>query len=65
MGLMKDSKTECMTNEALQILISSWGLELEFSEEDSQFLNITVQPGQLHQLMSQLNSVDKTPKNKG
>ena len=29
---------------------------LEFTEEDSQFLNVTVQPEQLHQLMSQLKS---------
>jgi NADH-quinone oxidoreductase subunit C len=43
-----------MTNEALQNLISSWIPELEFTEEKSQFLNITVQPEQLHQLMTQL-----------
>jgi NADH/F420H2 dehydrogenase subunit C len=43
-----------MTNEALQNLISSWITELEFTEEKSQFLNITVQPEQLHQLMTQL-----------
>ena len=45
-----------MTNEALQNLISSWIPELEFTEEKSQFLNITVQPEQLHQLMTQLKS---------
>jgi NADH/F420H2 dehydrogenase subunit C len=45
-----------MTNEALQNLISSWIPELEFTEEGSQFLNITVKPPQLHQLMSQLKS---------
>ncbi len=43
-----------MTNEALQNLISPWIPELEFNEEKSQFLNITVQPEQLHQLMTQL-----------
>ncbi len=45
-----------MTNEALQNLISNWIPELEFTEEKSQFLNITVQPEQLHQLMTQLKS---------
>ena len=45
-----------MTNEALQSLISTWIPELEFTEEKSQFLNITVQPEHLHQLMSQLKS---------
>lgn len=45
-----------MTNEALQNIISSWIPELEFTEEKSQFLTITVQPEQLHQLMTQLKS---------
>jgi NADH/F420H2 dehydrogenase subunit C len=49
-----------MTNEALQNLINSWIPELEFTEEGSQFLNITVQPEQLHQLMSQLKTNDET-----
>ena len=49
-----------MTNEALQNLISTWVPELEFTEEGSQFLNITVQPAQLHQLMSQLKNNDET-----
>ena len=49
-----------MTNEALQNLISSWIPELEFSEEASQFLNITVQPDQLHQLMLKLKANDDT-----
>ena len=53
---MKDYNTKIMTNEALQNLISSWIPELEFTEEKSQFLNITVQPEQLHQLMTQLKS---------
>ena len=60
MDLMKVNKTECMTNEALQKLISSWIPELEFSEEGSQFLNITVKPEHLHQLMSQLKSDNET-----
>ena len=45
-----------MTNEALQNLIGDWVPELEFTEEDSQFLNISVKPEFLHQLMSQLKS---------
>lgn len=49
-----------MTNEALQSLISSWIPELEFTEEKSQFLNITVQPEQLYQLMTQLKSNSET-----
>ena len=60
MDLMKVNKTECMTNETLQNLISSWIPELEFSEEGSQFLNITVKPEHLHQLMSQLKSDNDT-----
>lgn len=49
-----------MTNEALQSLISTWIPELEFTEEKSQFLNITVQPEHLHQLMSQLKNNTET-----
>ncbi|OIP04266.1 MAG: NADH-quinone oxidoreductase chain 5 [Flavobacteriales bacterium CG_4_10_14_0_8_um_filter_32_5] len=49
-----------MTNEALQNLISTWIPELEFSELESQFLNITVQPAQLHQLMLQLKNNNET-----
>jgi len=49
-----------MTNEALQNLISTWIPELEFTEEKSQFLNITVPPEQLHQLMTQLKSNSET-----
>lgn len=54
-----------MTNEALQNLISTWisGPEtngLEFTEEKSQFLNITVQPEHLHQLMTQLKNNSET-----
>ena len=54
-----------MTNEALQNLISTWFLdpvasELEFTEEESQFLNISVQPADLHKLMAQLKSNSET-----
>ena len=49
-----------MTNEALQNLIESWIPELEFTEEGSQFLNIMVQPEQLHALMTQLKNNNET-----
>lgn len=49
-----------MTNEALQNLISTWIPELEFTEEKSQFLNITVPSEQLHSLMTQLKSNSET-----
>jgi NADH/F420H2 dehydrogenase subunit C len=49
-----------MTNEALQNLISSWIPELEFTEEGSQFLNISVKPKELHQLLLQLKSNAET-----
>lgn len=54
-----------MTNEELQNLISSWtpdpiACELQFIEEGSQFLNITVPPEQLHQLMKQLRHHPET-----
>ena len=54
-----------MTNEALQSLISTWisdpiAIGLEFTEEKSQFLNITVQPEHLHQLMMQLKRNPET-----
>lgn len=49
-----------MTNEALQNLIGSWIPELEFTEEESQFLNIKVAPEQLHQLMTELKNNKET-----
>ena len=59
-----------MDNEALQNIISTWipdpiesdpiAIGLEFTEEGSQFLNILVQPAQLHQLMSQLKNNSDT-----
>jgi NADH-quinone oxidoreductase subunit C len=49
-----------MTNEALQNLISGWIPDLEFSEEESQFLNITVTPENLHQLMTELKNNSET-----
>ncbi|PKP44770.1 MAG: NADH-quinone oxidoreductase chain 5 [Bacteroidetes bacterium HGW-Bacteroidetes-13] len=49
-----------MNNEALQNLISSWHPDLTFTEEGSQFLNISVQPEQLHNLMKQLKTNSDT-----
>jgi NADH/F420H2 dehydrogenase subunit C len=49
-----------MTNEALQNLISGWIPGLEFSEVESQFLNISVQPEQFHELMLQLKNNNET-----
>jgi NADH/F420H2 dehydrogenase subunit C len=49
-----------MTNEELQNLIGSWNPDLEFFEEGSQFLNITVKPEQLHELMTQLKNNKQT-----
>lgn len=49
-----------MTNSELQTLISSWNTELVFSEAESQFLNITVKPEELHQLSLQLKTNKET-----
>lgn len=49
-----------MTNTELQTLISSWNPELVFSEEESQFLNVTVQPGYLHELATLLKTNKET-----
>jgi NADH/F420H2 dehydrogenase subunit C len=49
-----------MTNEALQQLIATWIPELEFTEAESQFLNIEVPAQHLHALMSQLKSNPET-----
>ena len=45
-----------MTNEALQNLITTWVPELEFSEEESQFLNVLVPKDYFYELMSKLNA---------
>ena len=49
-----------MTNEALQNLIGGWQADLEFTEAESQFLNITVQPENLHTLMTELKQNQET-----
>lgn len=49
-----------MTNTELQTLISSWNSELIFSEAESQFLNITVKPEDLHSLALELRSNEES-----
>lgn len=49
-----------MTNTELQTLISAWNPELMFSEAESQFLNITVKPEDLHLLALQLKLTKET-----
>ena len=49
-----------MTNTELQTLISSWNPDLVFTEAESQFLNITVEPEYLHQLARQLKFNEET-----
>jgi NADH-quinone oxidoreductase subunit C len=49
-----------MTNESLQSLVSSWIPDLEFSEEGSPYLTITVDKGNLYELMVQLKANSET-----
>ena len=54
-----------MTNEALQNLINSWYPDpiiagLDFTEEESQFLNISIQPSELYRLMKRLKTNSET-----
>jgi NADH-quinone oxidoreductase subunit C len=49
-----------MTNESLQSLVSSWSPDLEFSEEGSPYLTITVDKDNLYELMVQLKANSET-----
>lgn len=54
-----------MTNEALKQIILKWFPDPEFpqpqfSEEGSQFLNVSIEPEQLHEIMHLLKSNPKT-----
>lgn len=49
-----------MTNAALQEMIATWAPGLEFSEEGSEFLNVTVTPDQLHGVMRKLKETPET-----
>lgn len=64
-GLMKDFNSGTMTNEALQKTIESWFPDPEFaqpqfSEEGSQYLNLTIDPENLHELMELLKQHPET-----
>jgi len=58
--LMKVTNMQTMTNSDLQTLISGWIPDLEFTEENTQFLTIQVVPEQLHSLMEQLKNNTET-----
>ena len=45
-----------MTNQEIQNTVSSWKEGLEFTEEESQFLNITVHKEDLHEICSKLRT---------
>jgi NADH/F420H2 dehydrogenase subunit C len=49
-----------MTNESLQELIGSWSPNLEFNEEGSQYLNVTIPIEELHAIMFKLKHNDQT-----
>ncbi|WP_373017119.1 NADH-quinone oxidoreductase subunit C [Muriicola sp.] len=49
-----------MTDEALQNLIGGWFDDLEFTTEESQFLNVKVSPEFLHPLMQKLREHPET-----
>lgn len=63
--LMKDFNSGTMTNEALQNTIESWFPDPEFaqplfSEEGSQYLNVTIDPENLYELMELLKQHPET-----
>jgi len=43
-----------MTNQEIQNMVSGWSENIEFSEEASQFLNITVSKDELHSICEKL-----------
>jgi len=43
-----------MTNQEIQNMVSGWSENIEFSEEASQFLNITVSKDELHRICEKL-----------
>ena len=49
-----------MTNQALQELLSNWNSDLEFTEETSQFLNVSVSKENLYELMTKLKQNENT-----
>ncbi len=45
-----------MTNQEIQHIITSWSDKLEFSEEESEFLNVTVPKEELYTICKQLKA---------
>ncbi len=45
-----------MTNQEIQQLVNSWSDNLEFSEEESEFLNVWVSKEELHSICEQLKT---------
>ncbi len=45
-----------MTNQEIQEIVGSWSENLEFSEEGSQFLNVTVPKEELYQICDKLRN---------
>ncbi|HHC78356.1 MAG TPA: NADH-quinone oxidoreductase subunit C [Flavobacteriia bacterium] len=45
-----------MTNQEIQQLVNSWSDKLEFSEEESEFLNVWVSKEELHSICEQLKT---------
>ena len=45
-----------MTNTEIQNIVSAWSDKLEFSEEESEFLNVIVPKEEVHSICSQLKS---------
>ena len=48
-----------MTREELKNKIISFGIEISFPEEETQFLTLSVNPSHLHQLAKQLKEIGR------
>ena len=48
-----------MTNQEIQNLVSTWSEGLEFSEEGSQFLNVTVPKEELYEICEKLKNTEE------
>ena len=45
-----------MTNKEIENIVGAWSENLEFSEEESEFLNVMVPPDEIHTICEQLKS---------
>lgn len=45
-----------MTNKEIENIVGAWSENLEFSEEESEFLNVMVPPDEIHAICEQLKS---------